>query len=185
MQLFQYSVLLFGVTQAVTLQNAEDGFDALQQWYNQSIGEMQRLRYDLGHSDCDQIINGISQAFGSLRQDGGTVPIVTPPNHSLKPPITNNPKGLTVIADFATIDDYVKEQALPVFENTLIEAQKYNLQMQKVVQGNYKPQSYYASAAAGGGPSPFPQGMPVPQGHRASGFLNDYYDDEGWWVLAW
>jgi hypothetical protein len=38
MHFFQYTVFLFGVTQAVTLQNAEDGFDALQQWYNQSIG---------------------------------------------------------------------------------------------------------------------------------------------------
>jgi len=39
MHIFQYSVFLFGVTQAVTFENAEDGFDALQQWYNQSIGE--------------------------------------------------------------------------------------------------------------------------------------------------
>ena len=93
--------------------------------------------------------------------------------------------GLTVIADLAAIDGKVKEQALPIFENTLTKAQKYNLQMQKVVQGNYKPQSFYASAAAGGGPSPFPQGMAMPPPRRPGGFLNDYYDDEGWWVLAW
>jgi hypothetical protein len=39
MHFLQYAVFLFGVTQAVTFENAEDGFDALQQWYNQSIGE--------------------------------------------------------------------------------------------------------------------------------------------------
>jgi hypothetical protein len=39
MQLSQYAFFLFGVTQAVTFENAEDGFDALQQWYNQSIGK--------------------------------------------------------------------------------------------------------------------------------------------------
>jgi len=87
-----------------------------------------------------------------------------------------------VIADLAAIDDKVKEEAVPVFENTLVQAQKYNLQMQKVVQGNYMPQSYYAAA---GSPSPAPKGMAMPQGRRTSGFLNDYYDDEGWWVLAW
>jgi hypothetical protein len=95
------------------------------------------------------------------------------------------PKGLTVIADLAAIDDNVKQESLPIFENTLAQAPKYNLQMQKVVQWNYMPQSYYASAAAGGGPSPFPPGMAKPPGRRPSGFLNDYYDDEGWWVLAW
>jgi hypothetical protein len=68
-----------------------------------------------------------------------------------------------VIADLAAIDDNVKQEALPIFENTLVQAQKYNLQMQKVV----------------------PQGMTMPPGRRPSGFLNDYYDDEGWWVLAW
>ncbi|KAM0690333.1 hypothetical protein Q7P36_009100 [Cladosporium allicinum] len=97
----------------------------------------------------------------------------------------NSANCLTVIADLAAIDDKVKGQALPIFENTLTQAQKYNLQMQKVVQGNYKPQSFYASAAAGGGPSPFPQGMAMPPPRRPGGFLNDYYDDEGWWVLAW
>jgi hypothetical protein len=39
MHFLQYAAFLFGATQAVTFENAEDGFDALQQWYNQSIGE--------------------------------------------------------------------------------------------------------------------------------------------------
>jgi hypothetical protein len=27
--------------------------------------------------------------------------------------------------------------------------------------------------------------MAMPPPRRPGGFLNDYYDDEGWWVLAW
>ena len=29
------------------------------------------------------------------------------------------------------------------------------------------------------------QSLAVPQAQVAGGFLNDYYDDEGWWALAW
>jgi hypothetical protein len=92
MHFFQYTVFLFGVTQAVTLQNAEDGFDALQQWYNQSIGETSSSLQPL--EDYVQIANTTLQAFGSLRQDGGTVPIVRSPNSPLEHPIANIPKVL-------------------------------------------------------------------------------------------
>jgi hypothetical protein len=87
MHLFQYTVLLFGVAQAVTLQDAEDGFDALQQWYNQSIGETSP--YPQTRSAYVRITNTTLQASGSLRLDGGIVPIVLPPNYPLESPITN------------------------------------------------------------------------------------------------
>jgi hypothetical protein len=52
--------------------------------------------------------------------------------------------------------------------------------MQKVVEQNYLMFSYYASY----GPS-LPRAAAMPQARQTNGFLNDYYDDEGWWALAW
>jgi hypothetical protein len=88
MQLLQYTVFLFGVvTQAVTLKNAEDGFDALQQWYNQSIGETST--YPQPHPDHVKTTDDKLQASGFLRQDGGIVPIVFLPYSLLKHHITD------------------------------------------------------------------------------------------------
>ncbi|TLD04601.1 hypothetical protein E2P81_ATG10414 [Venturia nashicola] len=127
------------VTRAVSLRNAEDGFTALQQFYNESIG--------------------------------------------LWIPSTgwwNSANCLTVIADLAAIDPSVKNEGASIWQNTFTQAQKYNLQMQKVVEAKYLPCSYYDSAS----PS-VPQDVKMPQARQTNGFLNDYYDDEGWWALAW
>jgi len=88
--------------------------------------------------------------------------------------------GLTVIADLAAIDPLVHQLGSDIWPNTFTQAQKYNLQMQKVIEQGYLPCSYYANSW-----SPVPHGVPMPQAHRTNGFLNDYYDDEGWWALAW
>ncbi|KAI7278218.1 Six-hairpin glycosidase [Hortaea werneckii] len=88
--------------------------------------------------------------------------------------------GLTVIADLAAIDQEIGEQSLSTFSNTFFKAQGYNLQMQKTVLPNWEPQTYYAQSW----PS-FPPGWNLPPFITTSGFLNDYYDDEGWWALAW
>lgn len=88
--------------------------------------------------------------------------------------------GLTVIADLAAIDPSVRQRGGSIWPNTFTRAQEYNLQMQKVVEQNYLMFSYYASY----GP-PLPRAAAMPQAHQTNGFLNDYYDDEGWWALAW
>ena len=88
-------------------------------------------------------------------------------------------KGLTVVADLAAIDREISEESISVFSNTFFKAQKYNLQMQKTVLPNWEPQSYYAHSW----PS-FPLGWNLPPFVTTSGFLNDYYDDEGWWALG-
>ncbi|KAK5133085.1 hypothetical protein LTR08_008195 [Meristemomyces frigidus] len=124
---------------AVTTSNAEDAYDALQGWYNESVG--------------------------------------------LWIPSTgwwNSANCLTVIADLAAIDDKVKAQSQSVYSNTWSRAQQYNLQMQKVVGANSMPWTYY------GHHWPFfPKGWPKPPPRVTNGFLNDYYDDESWWALAW
>ncbi|KAK5691818.1 hypothetical protein LTR17_025529 [Elasticomyces elasticus] len=92
----------------------------------------------------------------------------------------NQSIGLTVIADLAAIDESVKAQSLSVFSNTFKKAQVYNLQMQKVVGAGYMPWTYYGHHWPN-----FPPGWHKPSPHQTNGFLNSYYDDEGWWALAW
>lgn len=94
--------------------------------------------------------------------------------------LTSDHEGLTVIADLAAIDPSVKQNGSSIWQNTFTQAQKYNLQMQKVVEAKFLPCSYYGSAS-----SSVPRDSKMPQARTTNGFLNDYYDDEGWWALAW
>ena len=132
---------LFGLSTAVTFDNAEDAFHTLQQWYNTSIG--------------------------------------------LWIPSTgwwNSANCLTVIADLAKIDDEVAVEARRnIYQNTFVRAQQYNLQQQKEVGQNWMPWTYSNNHWPY-----FPKHWHHrPPFHRMNGFLNDYYDDEGWWALAW
>ncbi|KAI7014475.1 hypothetical protein KC355_g4678, partial [Hortaea werneckii] len=92
----------------------------------------------------------------------------------------NSANCLTVVADLAAFDRGIGEQSLSIFSNTFVKAQKYNLQMQKTVLPNWEPETYYAHSWPF-----FPPGWRLPPFITTSGFLNDYYDDEGWWALAW
>ncbi|TVY57092.1 Mannan endo-1,6-alpha-mannosidase DFG5 [Lachnellula cervina] len=89
----------------------------------------------------------------------------------------NSANCLTAVGDLAAIDATVLPDALGTFLTTAVKAPKYNLQMQKVVTDDFNIISYY-------GPS-FPPGFPIPPILNPKGFLNGYYDDEGWWALAW
>ncbi|PQE05682.1 glycosyl hydrolase protein [Rutstroemia sp. NJR-2017a BVV2] len=88
----------------------------------------------------------------------------------------NSANCITVLGDLAAIDVSVKWTVSNVFANTFSQAQKHNLQMKKVVLPNFNYHSFYQD---------FPIGMLLPQTVNPTGFLNDYYDDEGWWALAW
>jgi predicted alpha-1,6-mannanase (GH76 family) len=89
----------------------------------------------------------------------------------------NSANCLTAIGDLAAIDTSVSSTVQGVFSNTFTQAQKYNLQMLKVVTADYNVVSYYGSS--------FPSAMAVPEAYNPKGFLNGYYDDEGWWALGW
>ncbi|KAF2209948.1 glycoside hydrolase family 76 protein, partial [Cercospora zeae-maydis SCOH1-5] len=99
----------------------------------------------------------------------------------------NSANCMTIISDLAAVDKNVQSSVQRVLSNTYIQAQQYNLQMLKVsgVQGRtFLPQTYYVSH------EPFvPQDIARTQGQprvkATGGFLNDYYDDEGWWALGW
>ena len=148
---------LLQATQAVTLGNAEDGFTTLQQWYNESTGLWIPSTGWWNSANCEPKPHKIN--------GNGLLTL---------------PSGLTVIADLAATDPSIRQRGSSIWTNTYTQAQKYNLAMQKVVKQGFLAFSYYANAE-----TPVAQGVPMPQARRTNGFLNDYYDDEGWWALAW
>ena len=87
----------------------------------------------------------------------------------------NSANALTTLADFAAVNSSLDAVANHVFRNTYSQAQKASLATIKVITP-YSITTYT-------GPD-FPPGIPAPQ-NGFSHFLNDYYDDEGWWALAW
>ncbi|MCJ1475254.1 hypothetical protein MMC13_003916 [Lambiella insularis] len=91
----------------------------------------------------------------------------------------NSANCLTVLADFAALNPVAAAIAKDVFANTLSRGQACSLQMTKIIH-NYIPVSFHW------GQQPLsPSGLSEPSIIQPKGFLNDYYDDEGWWALAW
>lgn len=81
----------------------------------------------------------------------------------------NSANVLTMLGDFAAVDGKIEGQVEYVFENSLVQAQKTNLGQSKVVMSNYMMVTQLDTTAA----------------VNPKGFLNGYYDDEGWWALGW
>lgn len=87
----------------------------------------------------------------------------------------NSANALTMLADFVAVDSSLDVVAEHVFQNTFSQAQKASLETVKVMTP-YSVTTYT-------GPQ-FPPGI-IPPKNGFAGFLNDFYDDEGWWALAW
>ncbi|MCJ1360246.1 MAG: hypothetical protein MMC33_010249 [Icmadophila ericetorum] len=91
----------------------------------------------------------------------------------------NSANCLTAMADLAAIDPNVASLAKDIFETTLVQAPQNTLEMVKLME-NYLEVSHYSNLY------PFlPKTVPRPPPIHPSSFLNEYYDDEGWWALAW
>jgi predicted alpha-1,6-mannanase (GH76 family) len=87
----------------------------------------------------------------------------------------NSANCLTVIGDLAAVDSSVENQVGAVYANSIVAAPDYNLGVSKVVTEDYNIQTFYTNS---------PTGLDSRQ-ETPKGFLNGYYDDEGWWALAW
>ncbi|CAF9941606.1 hypothetical protein IMSHALPRED_002808 [Imshaugia aleurites] len=87
----------------------------------------------------------------------------------------NSANVLTMVADFVAVDSSLDVIAEHVFQNTFSQAQKASLATVKVMTP-YSVTTYT-------GPQ-FPPWINPPK-NGFSGFLNDFYDDEAWWALAW
>jgi predicted alpha-1,6-mannanase (GH76 family) len=89
----------------------------------------------------------------------------------------NSANCITVLGNLAAADPSTKQIASDVFAKTLVQAPKYNLQLNKFIHEDFLPHSHY-------GPSPH-MGVKAGVVINPKGFLNNFYDDEGWWALAW
>ncbi|QSZ35247.1 hypothetical protein DSL72_008116 [Monilinia vaccinii-corymbosi] len=99
----------------------------------------------------------------------------------------NSANCLTVIGDLAAVDSSVKSTITGIMSNTFTQAQKYNLQMTKVVMANYNYLAIYGDSTATINGLALAGGISVQAASTVNpkGFLNNYYDDEGWWALGW
>lgn len=89
----------------------------------------------------------------------------------------NSANALTTLGDLAAVDSKVKSQVTSVLANSLVAAQNYNLQQTKVITADFNMVTFMGTDA--------PSDVVVEDAINPKGFLNGYYDDEGWWALNW
>lgn len=93
----------------------------------------------------------------------------------------NSANCLTVLGDFSSLDAGEAQELdlIGVFANTFTQAQTSGAsRVRKVLKTTGSGQQIVQT---------YPEQPPVPGvvAGGSVGFLNDYYDDEGWWALAW
>ncbi|OJD15690.1 hypothetical protein AJ78_04066 [Emergomyces pasteurianus Ep9510] len=88
----------------------------------------------------------------------------------------NGGNCLTAIADFAAFNEYATSVGDTVFSTTFTQGQKTNLRFRKRMLPNGLVHTDYLKASSSDS-QVRRRGFP--------GFINDYYDDEGWWALGW
>lgn len=88
----------------------------------------------------------------------------------------NSANCITMLADLTAVDRSMTAMTLDVFQNTFVEAQEYNLQSVKIMDVDWIRTYTWPD---------HPPGHGEPLIINPKGFLNNYYDDEGWWALGW
>ncbi|KAG5303039.1 glycosyl hydrolase [Histoplasma capsulatum G186AR] len=88
----------------------------------------------------------------------------------------NGGNCLTTIADFAIFDEQAASVGHTVFLTTFAKAQKANFRFHKRILPNGLVDTNYLKPSSDGSQL---------QNRGNPGFINDYYDDEGWWALGW
>ena len=83
----------------------------------------------------------------------------------------NSGNALTMLADFSALDSTLDSVTSHVFENTLQQAQQAVVREVKT-RTPHSVNTYNTSTSSGG--------LHVDSAVNFPGFLNDYYDDEGW-----
>ena len=83
----------------------------------------------------------------------------------------NSANALTMLADFSALDSTLDSVITHVFENTVKQAQEAAVREVKI-RTPHSIDTYNMSISS--------QGSHIDSTNGFAGFLNDYYDDEGW-----
>lgn len=92
----------------------------------------------------------------------------------------NSANCLTMLAKYATINDRIDEWTKDLWQDVFTKAPRYNAGMAQAIGSLWRM----------GQPS-IPRTLSLARHWKKAqdaeniGFINDYYDDEGWWALAW
>lgn len=89
----------------------------------------------------------------------------------------NNANIVTMLAVYALVNSQARVSTIPIFQNTLTQAAQSQPQEARIV-------SQLTSTNTFEYPD-IPGGVALPDPKLSNGFLNAYYEDEGWWALAW
>ncbi|KAI0998118.1 hypothetical protein K3495_g10074 [Podosphaera aphanis] len=84
----------------------------------------------------------------------------------------NSANCMTTIGAQAIVDPQTRYEASNLFQNTFSKAPQYNEGAVKMISADYMIYTFHR------GISTWPRRDP-------QGFLNAFYDDEGWWALGW
>ena len=89
----------------------------------------------------------------------------------------NNANIVTMLAVYALANSQARMPTMPIFQNTLTQAAQSQPKEARIV-------SQLTSTNTFKYPD-IPGGVALPDPKFSDGFLNAYYEDEGWWALAW
>lgn len=89
----------------------------------------------------------------------------------------NNANIVTLLAVYSLVNGQARRSALPTFQNTFTNAAQNQPEMVKI-------QTPLTSTNTFVYPN-VPGGLDLPPSKYSNGYLDAYYDDEGWWALAW
>jgi predicted alpha-1,6-mannanase (GH76 family) len=92
----------------------------------------------------------------------------------------NSANCLTTAGYLAAIDPKTLSTVQALLSNTFTQAQKFNLGMLKVVTADFNINTMSGSPSLAS-----LEDINALAATNPKGFLNDYYDDEGWWALGW
>ena len=82
-----------------------------------------------------------------------------------------------MMADYELVNVLVRGNSRSIFQNTLAKAPKNHPKAVKVLSDTIFMNTFLSPE--------IPSGLVLPDSKYSKGFLDGYYDDEGWWALAW
>lgn len=89
----------------------------------------------------------------------------------------NNANIVTLLADYSLINSQARGSITPTLQNTLVNAAQNQPQMVKFLSPLTSTNSFIYPD--------IPGGLTLPDPRFSNGYEDAYYDDEGWWALAW